>query len=210
MRGRLHLLVGGIWPPQPDVLPDRAGQQNRLLVQDRGLRAQEAKIQIVQAVPVQAHRAGRRIQGPHHQGHQGGLARARRPHEGHVLAGNHRQVHTVQHRATLVGGVHVVEVDHAADPVQHDGVSRGDDVWLDRHEVGHPLTRGRRPGDAAGVLGHVPKRLHGGAQVGREQHQIPRGHGAVQDPDAPTDHHHGGRHADDDVRGALQARGDPA
>ena len=127
-----------------------------------------------------------------------------------MLTGDHCQAHAVEHPAALVGGVHVIEVDHAVDPVQYDGVVRGDDLGLDRHEVGDPLTRGRRPGDAAGVLGHVPERLHGGAQVGREEHEVSRRHGAVQDPDAPADHDHGRGHADDDVRGTFQACGDTA
>ena len=73
-RGRLDLLVGGVWPSQTDVLPDRAGQQHRLLVQDGDLRAQEPQVQVAEAVTVETDRARRRIQGSHHQGDQGGLA----------------------------------------------------------------------------------------------------------------------------------------
>ena len=109
-----------------------------------------------------------------------------------------------------IGRGDLIEDDVAADRAHGHGVGGVGDLDGFVEEVGDPLPRGGRTGDAAGVLGHVPQRFHRDLEVEEEEDEVARGHRPAQHLPPAEGEHECLRNADEDVRGTFESGGQAA
>ena len=97
--GRLDLVHGRVGPPVGDVVPDRHGEEERLVEDDADVRPQAGERQVAHVVAVDAHRtAGHVVEAGEEPG-QGRLAAAGASDHGDGLARPEMQVEVAQHVA---------------------------------------------------------------------------------------------------------------
>ena len=104
--------------PRPTFSRRVVGEQERLLGHEAHRGAQPGERDLAHVHPVHEDRARRGIVEPREQAHQGGLAGAGGPHDGHRLPRRHLEVDVVEDRAVAVGEGQVAE-GHRAPQGRH-------------------------------------------------------------------------------------------
>ncbi|MFO1080005.1 MAG: hypothetical protein U1E23_05175 [Reyranellaceae bacterium] len=102
-RRRHEIVVTGVGAPEPDVVLDRAVEQERVLVDHGDQRADLRERQGAQVVAAQPHAALVGIVEAQQQAHDRRLAAARRPDQAQPLAGGGAEGEAVVHRAARAG-----------------------------------------------------------------------------------------------------------
>ena len=172
----LDVGVGRVGVADEQVLAHARREQRRLLERESDLRAQAAQRDVAQVVPVEAHRAGRRVVEAGEQRRDGRLAGAGRADERERLAGVDLEVDAAQDRplAAGVGEAHAFEADFTVGP--HQGARAGlvGDERVGVEDLPHAAGRG------LGFLGH--------GEDPAERFDRPDQHQDVRDErDQPTD-----------------------
>ena len=193
----VDLLFGGVQLAVADVLHHRAGEQVGVLQNDAQRPAQIGLFDLVDVDAVVTNLAVGNVVEAVDQVGDGGLARARSAHEGHLLAGFGVQGNVVEHfLALFVGKVHV---RHA-----HVALQQG---------VGHAAVGlvGMLPGPLAGAgggFGDVAVFVH----VGVDQRHVAfvRLAGLIQQPEHPLRAGHGGNDGVHLLRNLADGHGEGA
>ena len=191
-RGVLELLLRGAGLAEPDVLLDRAVEQEGVLVDDRDQRADLREGERAQVVAAERDAAAIRIVEAQQEPHDRRLAATRRPDQPQPLAGFGAEREAVVHGAACpgIGEAHVLEGNRGRQRL----VERG----------------GRRVGDARLVVEDAVDALGGGeahhalVQHGAEFAHRPEDLDAQHQDDEQSGERHGARL---DARGAVDQRG---
>ena len=164
-----HLLVGGRGRAEADVVGDRARKQERILGDQRHLRAQGALLDGPHVDAVDQHISVGDVVEAGDQVGDGGLAGAGLADQRHGLAGLDGEVDVLQHRLVgLVGEGDAAQLDAAVDPAHRRGVGGVDDARLGVQQLQHLLAAGHRRLHGGVELAELLDRLEEAADVGQE------------------------------------------